>query len=148
GRHMIFRLRKHGAASSHRSPVGSNGDAACRIVISKRSPNPRRRNTDHESAATPQDYCIPLTDLFHNGRLLVAPADPQEHVFTRLAPLGRAYPTRQGMAENPPAINGRLQREFPGRFALGEGVFVLRTDEIERLSLSPAERELLRPYYE
>jgi hypothetical protein len=148
GRHMIFRLRKRDASCSRRSPADSNGDAACRIVISKPLPMPRPRNADHESAAGPQDYRIPLADLFQNGRLVVAPADPHERVFRRLSPLGEAYPTRQGMAENPPVINRRLQREFPDRFALGEGVFVLRTDEIEHLSLAPAERQLLRPYYE
>jgi hypothetical protein len=39
-------------------------------------------------------------------------------------------------------------RNVPGDFVLGEGVFVLRPDEVDRLQLSEAERELLRPYYD
>ena len=62
--------------------------------------------------------------------------------------MGEFYDTRQGMAENPPAINRRLERRFPDQFELGEGVFVLQSDEVERLNLTPAERIQLRPYYE
>jgi adenine-specific DNA-methyltransferase len=66
----------------------------------------------------------------------------------RTRPLGELFETRQGMAENPPAINRRLAREFEGQYAAGEGVFVLRRDEIERLRLADDERALLRPYYD
>jgi adenine-specific DNA-methyltransferase len=52
------------------------------------------------------------------------------------------------MAENPPSINKRLEAEFEGRYRAGEGVFVLRPDEVEKLDPSPSERALLRPYFD
>ena len=43
GRHMIFRLRKCGESADNRADAAPNGSAACRIVISPRSPSHRRR---------------------------------------------------------------------------------------------------------
>src|SRR5262249_7671295 len=123
--------------------------AACRIIVLARPPNPlRRRNRDHEVVAAPAEYSVLLADLFQSGRLVVAPPDPQQDIFRGLATLDGTYVTRQGMAENPPAINRRLLREFADQYTLGEGVFVLRADEVERLNATQAEQELLRPYYE
>src|SRR5262249_30181481 len=78
----------------------------------------------------------------------VFPSGPTQRVFVNRRTLTELYDTRQGMAENPPAISRRLQRRCPGQYEIGEGVFVLRPDEVERLKLTPDEQARLRPYYE
>lgn len=119
GRHMIFRLRKTGALP-----------ATCRVVTAS------------------EEYTILRDELFQPGRLVVARPDPGQAIFSNRASLGEWYDTRQGMAENPPAINRRLHREFSGHFPVGMGVFVLQSDEVDRLNLCAAERALLRAYYD
>jgi hypothetical protein len=95
-----------------------------------------------------QEYDVPLSELYQQGRLVVALPDPKHDIFRGRPRLAESYNTRQGIAENPPRINRRLYRKAPHRYAPGEGVFVLQAGEIERLHLSPAEDRLLRPYYE
>jgi len=149
GRHMIFRLRKRGDLWGDRLPADRKGAGTCKIVISPQSASARRRGIGAVAAEPgPQEYGVPTDELFQNGRLIVAPPTSVNSLFHGRNPLGQACATRQGMAENPPAINRRLQREHPDRYVLGEGVFVLQAHEIERLNLSPAEQGLLRPYYE
>lgn len=63
--------------------------------------------------------------------------------FTTLGELGLV---RQGIAENPATINRRTNARFGNRWQVGQGVFALSCEEVERLQLSPTERQLLRPY--
>ncbi len=70
--------------------------------------------------------------------------------FPRLVDLGLV---RQGIAENPAAINRRtlvrFREESSARgWKLGEGVFALRSEEVDRLALEPEESKLLRPYHD
>jgi adenine-specific DNA-methyltransferase len=149
GRHMIFRLRKSGEAPASATQDYRNGDGICRIIVTSNPRRRGRRETDvvaHDPAN--QEFHVPFSDLFQNGRLVVAPPDPTQDAFRDRRTLGAFYHTRQGMAENPPMINRRLQRRFPDRYEIGEGVFVLRPDEVERLHLTPTERACLRPFYE
>ena len=131
GRHMIFRLRK----TNSRSDTGLNQS----VLISRQGADP---------GTIVDEYTVSRDELFQPGRLVVARPDPGQAIFENRSPLGAAYDTRQGMAENPPAINGRLHREFGGQFSVGTGVFVLRAGEVDQLQLSAAERALLRPYYD
>jgi adenine-specific DNA-methyltransferase len=62
--------------------------------------------------------------------------------------LGECYDVRQGMAENPPVINARLNRTVANRYRIGEGVFVLSAEELEALEFGAVERRHLRPYFE
>jgi hypothetical protein len=135
GHHMIFRLQKRRPEPN----PAAVADRACRIVVEPRLA---------EQAPSARSYDLTQRELFQNGRLIVVPPDPRQPLFAGLSPLGECYQTRQGMAENPPVINRRLQREFAGRYQIGEGVFVLDRYEVERLGLSQAERGLLRPYYD
>jgi len=137
GRHMIFRLRKRCPGVD----PAVDPDTACRVVIEPQS-------ADRAQAPSVRAYDLAQRELFQNGRLIVAPPDPRQALFAGRTPLTGCYQTRQGMAENPPAINRRLQREFADRYRTGEGVFVLDRDEVERLELSATERGLLRPYYD
>jgi adenine-specific DNA-methyltransferase len=149
GRHMIFRLQKRGDRRG-RSQSDSDAAGACRIIVPRPSA-PRQRKRSAATAAgaqMPEQYDVPLSDIYQQGRLVVARPDPKQDIFRGRARLAESFDTRQGIAENPPRINRRLHREAPHRYAPGEGVFVLQADEIERLHLSPAEHRLLRPYYE
>lgn len=148
GRHMTFRLQKRTGPVSETRPADPNGDEACRIIELIGVPGRRQRDRSPVPEAALRDYSVPLAVLFHNGRVVVAPVDPAQNVFHERTVLGERFETRQGMAENPPAINRRLLLQHPGPYAIGEGVFVLRPEEVERLNLLPAEKALLRPYYE
>ena len=123
GRHMIFRLKRSRATATSRT-----------VVISPLS--------------APEVWELPHTEVFQHGRLVLAPPDAAPSLFRNCRPLSDFYRTRQGMAENPPRINRRLNQEFGGIYRPGEGVFVLTAGEVELLGLSVEERQLLRPYYE
>ena len=133
GRHMIFRLQKRGERG--RSPSDPDATGACRIIVPRPSA-PRQRKRSPAPAAharMPEQYDVALSDLYQQSRLVVARPDPKQDIFRGRTRLAESYDTRQGIAENPPRINRRLHREAPHRYALGEGVFVLQADEIERL---------------
>ncbi len=134
GRHMIFRLRKRTGTGDSPPDQSAPSRGQCLIVPSI------------DPAANP--YSLAHQDLFQNGRLVVAPPDADRHLFPDCATLNQSFDTRQGIAENPPCITRRLHQEFSGRYQVGAGVFVLSPDEIAGLNLLPAERELLRPYYD
>lgn len=55
---------------------------------------------------------------------------------------------RQGIAENPAAINQRTLDRYRGTWQVGEGVFALRAAELAALNLSLDEHELIRPYHD
>ena len=64
------------------------------------------------------------------------------------APLGDLGIVRQGIAENPAAIDARTNARCGNRFVIGQGVFVLQPEEVRALELTRAEQALLRPYHE
>jgi hypothetical protein len=134
GRHMIFRLCKHDGAGKGTPDQPDQSQGLCLVTPS--------------IASTAGRYSISQADLFQNGRLVVAPPAADQLIIAGVSPLDHLFQTRQGIAENPPCISRRLCREFPGRYELGAGVFVLTPDETDALDLLVAERELLRPYYE
>lgn len=171
GRHMIFRLRKNRADGS---PATGDG---CRIVgpacragpqappgLTSGRPSQTERGVTARPALRagpepkPQLTAGPLrqsgptllshAELFQHGRLVLAPPDGRPLARGDTLPLGASFDTRQGMAENPPAITRRLAREFDGRYAAGEGVFVLTAREVDRLGLTDRETQLLRPYFD
>ena len=92
--------------------------------------------------------------LFRDGRLDVMPS--ADDLFQKLKSHPRLIEfglIRQGIAENPPAINRRTMERFPEdalsqQWNLGEGVFSLQSSEVDRLSLTQGEAKLLRPYHD
>lgn len=134
GRHMIFRLHKRGGAENSARGQSDQLLSACLVCPS--------------IGPTAEHYSISQADLFQNGHLVVAPPAADHRLFIGASPLELSFDTRQGIAENPPCITRRLCTEFPGRYELGAGVFVLAPVEVTALNLLPIERELLRPYYD
>jgi hypothetical protein len=87
--------------------------------------------------------------LFRQGLLDLEP--PAERLLERLSRfpvLGELGEVRQGIAENPAAVTKSANRKHGGRWQVGEGVFALLPAELEDLQLSPAERQLVRPYHD
>lgn len=133
GRHMVFRIRKL-AGTHHQTPDAfGRPEPGCRIVT---------------PGGHPVVNSVAHAQLFQNGRIVLGPPDRLQRYRVATTPLGASFETRQGMAENPPAIGARHLREFGNRFTIGEGVFVLDDSQLDRLELSARERQLLRPYFD
>ncbi len=62
--------------------------------------------------------------------------------------LDRFGVVRQGIAENPSSINKKTNERFGNRWKIGEGVFALNQDEVEKLQLPPHEQKLLKDYFD
>jgi len=159
GQHLIFRIRKQAGNASCRvldlSNAGTDlpsclGDLAddptIRSTSVKRSPDDASLKIGASDVEAPS-YDVPHRALFAGGRLILSRPSPWLSVFEARARLDESFDVRQGMAENPPAVNARIVRNFGSIYRVGEGVFVLDREEIERLGLSPDEHDLLRPYY-
>jgi adenine-specific DNA-methyltransferase len=87
--------------------------------------------------------------LFRADRVdLESPADELLATIDQWPSLGELGVVRQGIAENPAAINAKTNAAFGNRWQVGEGVFALRPAEVKRLALSTEEKALLRPYYD
>jgi hypothetical protein len=158
GRHLVFRAKKIARSGDRRAIAGAGfsrssnmtqSDRLCRVIsVSPGAEMNHRARPDRSSLAILREYCVPHAGLFHEGRLVLSPPDRLQKVRDRTRPLGTLFLTRQGMAENPPAINRKTQLQFAGHYKTGEGVFVLQADEIRKLDLTPPERALLRPYFD
>ena len=136
GRHMIFRLGKGRPARPARIKCGTSRDTASAerlvrgeapIAVFEKSPE----------------------QLFHGPGLdLLPPADAWLAKLAAHPPLVSLGIVRQGIAENPAAVNARTHRRFAGQWRLGEGVFSLSAEETRRLDLAAEEQALLRPYHD
>jgi len=136
GRHMIVRLVKQRSdrpTTIKRAPRGSAATAEALVTGALPA-------TVFEKSAE---------QVFRAGRVdLEPPADSILARLDRWPPLGELGMVRQGIAENPAAINAKTNAAFGNRWQAGQGVFALRPAELERLDLSSRERALLRPYYD
>jgi adenine-specific DNA-methyltransferase len=101
-----------------------------------------------------RSYTKTRDQLFQENRLDVWPPSDRflakMNRFSRLIELGVV---RQGIAENPAAINQRTIARFPEaavthKWQLDEGVFSLQDGEVASLALTPHEAQLLRPYHD
>jgi adenine-specific DNA-methyltransferase len=85
--------------------------------------------------------------LFRDGRIDLEPAcDELLAAIDRWPPLSTLGLVRQGIVENPARVPVRAARSH-GDWRPGEGVFVLRAEDVARLSLAEGEHEVLRPYH-
>lgn len=136
GRHMMLVLAKppSAAPTTVRLPVFDEpGDARPYV----------------EGSADVRSFAKSPDQLFREGLLDLEP--PAERLLERLAclpTLGQLGKIRQGIAENPAAVTKAARRKQGELWQLGEGVFALTPEELERLDLPPAEQELIRPYHD
>lgn len=156
GRHLILRLVRRESSASSDATEPRRPETPCRVISLAEVPDAlqaleqlgRSARSTATALSPGATYVIKPSQLFQQGRLILEPPDPRDALFRHRTPLQELFETRQGLAENPPWITKGHCQEFPGRFALGEGVFVLTPAEVEGLQLSAAEQLLLRPYYE
>jgi adenine-specific DNA-methyltransferase len=141
GQHLIFRLSKS----------ARDQDTTIKIVANESSPS---LLSVFDETTPIRKFAKTRLQLFRKGTLDIWPdADrflEKLRTFPQLMELGLI---RQGIAENPATINRRTIerfRDFPASadWKLGEGVFSLQDDEVERLGFSEHEARLLRPYHD
>jgi len=123
GRHMILQLRRGRETSD------------CQILDLTRT----------SVGTTP--LRVRQSDLYLNDRLLTTGKRPRLSQVPGKTPLEQRFQVRQGMAENPPTVSRHHLPQLETPAAVGEGVFVLRAEEIAALDLRGAEAQCLRPYY-
>jgi hypothetical protein len=94
-------------------------------------------------------FCKTADQLFRHGRIdLERPCDELLAKLARWPRLDSVGRVRQGIAENPASVTRATHRRHGGRWPVGEGVFALLPDELQRLDLSEREMELIRPYHD
>ncbi|MEO1998921.1 MAG: N-6 DNA methylase [Planctomycetaceae bacterium] len=123
GQHMILQLQR------------GKRSADCRIVD--------LTNTSESN----EPLRVKQTDLFLHGRLLTSGVRPQLSSARLATRLEQGFEVRQGMAENPPTVSRRHLSRLTKPVRVGDGVFVLRPQEIADLDFKTDEAEYLRPYY-
>jgi hypothetical protein len=87
--------------------------------------------------------------LFRNGKIDIQPSEG--NVLTKLEdrpPLVSFGSVRQGIAENPATVNKKTNSKFGNKWTVGQGVFVLSSEECAKLHLPQREAALLRRYHE
>jgi hypothetical protein len=86
--------------------------------------------------------------MFRSGRLdLEPPADKLLAKLSRWGPLGPLGTVRQGIVENPACVTGAAKQRHGGDWTVGEGVFVLKPEELKRLGFPKSELSLIREYH-
>ncbi|HEY4260456.1 MAG TPA: Eco57I restriction-modification methylase domain-containing protein [Schlesneria sp.] len=136
GRHLIFRVRKEPAAIT-----------TCRVFdLSNQSRGQIEVAMQRDLWANESVRIVPQDALWSNGQLRTSPESPRQHQYSASV-LADQFDVRQGMAENPPFVTRAAALELGAHVTMGQGVFVLTTDEIAGLDLSDEEASLLRPYY-
>lgn len=140
GRHQILRLTK----SHHDGPTSIK-------ILGDQS---NVADTAVADLACARAFFKTPQQLFGDGTVNIWP--PAEELFAKLEswpPLVELGKIRQGIAENPAAVNRRTLDRFHDEstskdWKVGEGVFSLRFDEQLKLELQPHEVRLLRPYHD
>lgn len=135
GRHMILSLTK------------GRGSGPTRI---KRPAEPGLKHAEPflRGDAPVTVCCKSPEQLFCDGRLDLEPPAMDFGARARCVPLAALGHIRQGIAENPAAVNAKTNKRHGDRWRVGEGVFALRREELEGLGLSKEEQSLLRPYHD
>ena len=86
--------------------------------------------------------------LFRGGHVDPYPVSDELLVkIEQATALGQLGKIRQGIAENPAAINRRTNLRYGRSWKVGQGVFVLGNDDVQQLNLLENEYALLRPYH-
>lgn len=159
GRHLIMRVEKSQICDF--STYDQSGERLCRIsrwnakcdrhVLQRENWQLLQsiNETDFQADQTAPFFSrsISLKELFRDNRINLRPESTFRLERNGHLPLCELFEVRQGIAENPPRIT-RKQSLADSSLRKGEGVFVLTSEEVDRLQLSENERYLVRPYYE
>jgi adenine-specific DNA-methyltransferase len=116
-----------------------------------RRPAPRSTATAAallSGAAAIRSYPKRAEELFVDGGLRLEESRVSDEAFRGCSALAALAAVRQGIVENPAAISRKAFERHRGDWALGEGVFALRPEEVERLDPADDDRALLRPYHD
>jgi hypothetical protein len=136
GRHLILRVRK-GAGT---------GPTTVKVV----PPDARADAEPYVRGRLPVATFIKSPgQLFLADRIDLEP--PCEEILARLsgfATLGSLGRVRQGIAENPASVTAAVNRRHGGRWTVGQGVFALTPQELQRLRLPESEAGLVQPYHD
>ncbi len=102
-----------------------------------------------ETARGTNPYSLRQSELFEHHQLRLTPANHRLQISGQsyCERLEERFEVRQGIVENPRRITRKMAALSGSGHQVGEGVFVLSEEELDRLNLSPFERKLLRPYY-
>ena len=134
GQHMIIRVTN---ASSDRP-------ATVRLAQPSSETNARPFVTGQSSVL---DFDKTAEQLFQGDTVDLQP--PSDEILSKLERWPRLSElgiVRQGIAENPASVNKKTKEKYGGRWKVGEGVFALTPEEVDRLGLPVQERQILRPY--
>jgi adenine-specific DNA-methyltransferase len=145
GHHAVFRLR--------RRPLGSDTNPTAPEFARLRQVDTAGSLDEAWRAA--EVRTLPLDEFFDT---VLRPAShqvfgPRVHRAPGHQPapatgvLADEFEVRQGIAENPPRLTRAQLRTWPDLPPVGTGVFVLTSEELRHLALSPAEAALVRPYH-
>lgn len=138
GRHMVFWLKKE--RNNQQCRIRRVSEASVTADLSS-----LLSSIDSPDGLDVSEWSVDQASLFAGGRI----SFERKRSFPKsTSRVGDQFEVRQGVAENPPTITRNHLARFPGRWSVGEGVFVLTQTEIEQLGLTTAERQLLRPYWE
>ncbi len=69
-----------------------------------------------------------------------------QKVESESVPLGTLFHVEAGINTGADAVSARLQEYWPDGATTGEGIFVVNKNELDRLSLSPAEAKCVKKY--
>lgn len=136
GQHMIFRATNGSSTAPTLVSLAddTNEGSAEPCVLGK-----------HPLHSFPKDH----DQLYRNGKIDIQP--PSDDFLSKLEsgkPLKELGIVRQGIAENPAAINKKTNQRFGDKWTIGQGVFVLSLSETRALKLPAKEKTILRPYHE
>jgi hypothetical protein len=146
GRHLILRLKKEVTNS------------ACQIWKLNESYFPNIRTSDlwndlldcslaQTECKAFEGFQLARQEIFQSERLWLHPPKAKDTGNSAQTCLSDQFEVRQGIAENPPRITRKHAANHAG-WTIGQGVFLLSTEELASLDLTLAERQVVRPYYE
>jgi len=145
GHHAVFRLRRRSSESADASRDPQV--ARLRTVDTSGPLDAAWQTAEVRTLSVSEFFDAVLEPPAHRHRRVNPLSAPPVDAPTESPVLEDEFEVRQGIAENPPRITRAHQRIWPDLPPVGTGVFVLTTDELRQLELSPAEETLVRPYH-
>ncbi len=136
GQHMILRITNVSDQASTTIKIAQSGSTrTAEPFVSGKAPVIEFNKTSDQ--------------LFRHGVIdLQPPAKQLLSKIDRGIPLSELGKIRQGIVENPPCINRKLNDKFDNTWQVGQGVFALCDQELASLNLPDNERQLIRDYYD